>query len=37
VLTTREIQHLAAATEHDWSNIEPSIFGTLFERVLDPD
>ncbi len=21
----------------DWSNIEPSIFGTLFERGLDPD
>ncbi|MEX0733361.1 MAG: type IIL restriction-modification enzyme MmeI, partial [Steroidobacteraceae bacterium] len=23
--------------ELDWSNIEPSIFGTLFERGLDPD
>jgi len=21
----------------DWSDIEPSIFGTLFERILDPD
>ena len=21
----------------DWSAIEPSIFGTLFERTLDPD
>ena len=20
----------------DWSDIEPSIFGTLFERILDP-
>lgn len=24
-------------SELDWSNIEPSIFGTLFERGLDPD
>ncbi|KTB47809.1 Methyltransferase domain [Dehalogenimonas alkenigignens] len=21
----------------DWSDIEPSVFGTLFERILDPD
>jgi hypothetical protein len=25
------------ATRLDWSEIDPSIFGTLFERGLDPD
>ncbi len=29
------MQHLLAATQKNWQNIEPSIFGTLFERVLD--
>jgi len=28
---------LARACSLDWSNIEPSIIGTLFERSLDPD
>ena len=28
---------LARASRLDWSSIEPSIFGTLFERSLDPD
>jgi len=23
------------ASEHDWSNIDPAIFGTLFERIID--
>lgn len=27
---------LSKVSELDWSNIEPSIFGTLFERSLDP-
>ncbi len=27
---------LSKASELDWSNIEPSIFGTLFQRSLDP-
>ncbi len=27
---------LYGVTQLDWSNIEPSIFGTLFERSLDP-
>lgn len=27
---------LAGVTDLDWSSIEPSIFGTLFERSLDP-
>ena len=29
------LQYLLAATQKNWQNIEPSIFGTLFERVLD--
>jgi type II restriction/modification system DNA methylase subunit YeeA len=28
---------LVAANSLDWSQIDPSIFGTLFERFLDPD
>lgn len=36
-LEKREIQTLAAVTEFDWANIEPSIFGTLFERILNPE
>jgi type II restriction/modification system DNA methylase subunit YeeA len=32
-----EIQLLFAATSLDWSLIDPTIFGTLFERFLDPD
>ncbi len=31
-----EIQTLLEAARLDWSAIEPSIFGTLFERGLDP-
>ena len=34
-LTPLAIRQLAHAAAKDWSNIEPSIFGTLFERVLD--
>ena len=30
-----EVIHKAAAL--DWSEMDPSIFGTLFERVMDPD
>jgi type II restriction/modification system DNA methylase subunit YeeA len=38
--TTIELNHadlgiLYSASQHDWSHIEPSIFGTLFERSLD--
>ena len=29
------LYRLAAATEKNWQDIEPSIFGTLFERALD--
>ncbi|MEO7623236.1 MAG: DNA methyltransferase [Gallionella sp.] len=35
-LTAPEIKMLHAAAMLDWSGIEPSIFGTLFERGLDP-
>ncbi len=29
------LYYLEQATQKDWRNIEPSIFGTLFERALD--
>ena len=35
-LETAEIKILHEASKLDWSGIEPSIFGTLFERGLDP-
>ena len=35
-LDTSEIKILHEAAKLDWSDIEPSIFGTLFERGLDP-
>ena len=35
-LGTPEIKILHEAAKLDWSGIEPSIFGTLFERGLDP-
>jgi len=31
-----EIAALAAIARDDWSQVEPAIFGTLFERGLDP-
>jgi type II restriction/modification system DNA methylase subunit YeeA len=36
-LDKKEIELVLKCAELDWSNIEPSIFGTLFERGLDPD
>jgi type II restriction/modification system DNA methylase subunit YeeA len=36
-LQAGEIQKLSDANIPDWSNVEPSVFGTLFERTLDPD
>jgi MmeI, N-terminal domain/MmeI, helicase spacer domain len=36
-LTHVEIALLFAAATLDWSLIDPTIFGTLFERFLDPD
>ena len=35
-LTTPEINTLANINTYDWASVEPSIFGTLFERTLDP-
>ena len=35
-LTVAEIDELLLAARHDWSAVEPAIFGTLFERSLDP-
>ena len=32
-----EIDTLLQASKQDWTAIEPSIFGTLFERIIDPD
>ena len=33
--STNALEYLEQATRSDWRNIEPSIFGTLFERALD--
>ena len=33
--TLTALYYLEQATQKDWRNIEPSIFGTLFERALD--
>lgn len=35
-LTAPEIEALTVAASRDWSQIDPAIFGTLFERGLDP-
>lgn len=35
-LTPEEIRILVRVNDFDWSDVEPSIFGTLFERTLDP-
>jgi type II restriction/modification system DNA methylase subunit YeeA len=36
-LDAGDIALLQAAVALDWSQIDPTIFGTLFERFLDPD
>ncbi|WP_417818246.1 class I SAM-dependent DNA methyltransferase [Tritonibacter scottomollicae] len=36
-LEREDLQELLAAAKLDWSEIDPSILGTLFERGLDPD
>jgi type II restriction/modification system DNA methylase subunit YeeA len=36
-LTRDDIKSALKAANQDWSNIDPSIMGTLFERGLDPD
>ena len=35
-LDWRDMGVLNAAAALDWSQVEPAIFGTLFERSLDP-
>jgi hypothetical protein len=35
-LTAADIERLAMLNAYDWASVEPSIFGTLFERTLDP-
>jgi len=35
-LTSDEISSLHRAAKLDWAEVEPAIFGTLFERSLDP-
>jgi hypothetical protein len=35
-LTPDDVKRIAAAAALDWSAVDPSIFGTLFERGLDP-
>ncbi len=32
-----DLMVLQRIAQLDWSGVEPSIFGTLFERILDPD
>lgn len=36
-LTSDDIELCLRAADQDWSEIDPSIFGTLFVRGLDPD
>lgn len=36
-LSTDDLKLLARAAKLNWAGVEPSIFGTLFERSLDPD
>jgi len=36
-LSSSDLSILADATKLDWASIEPAIFGTLFERSLDPN
>ena len=36
-LTAADIATLQVAARSDWGSVEPAIFGTLFERSLDPN
>ena len=36
-LTATEIRLVERVSKLDWSQVEPAVFGTLFERGLDPD
>lgn len=35
-LSGEQVRMLHAAAQHDWAEVEPTIFGTLVERALDP-
>ena len=35
-LEKTELEILRTATRREWANVDPAIFGTLFERSLDP-
>jgi hypothetical protein len=35
-VTADEVRELNALSLYDWGQVEPSVFGTLFERTLDP-
>ena len=37
LMTAGELEGLSEAMERNWAHIEPSILGTLFERVVDPN
>ena len=37
LLDSIELEEVLKAAALDWSQMDPSIFGTLFERVMDPD
>lgn len=36
VLTSEEVNRLYDASRRDWRQVDPTIFGTLFETVIDP-
>ncbi|MGH7621105.1 MAG: DNA methyltransferase, partial [Gemmatimonadaceae bacterium] len=36
-LEARDVDLLIDAAKHDWAHVEPSIFGTLLVRALDPE
>ncbi len=36
VIDTKAINSIRRADELDWSQVEPSVFGTMFERVFNP-
>ena len=36
-LASDAMERLSRACRMDWSGVEPAVFGTLFERSLDPD
>jgi type II restriction/modification system DNA methylase subunit YeeA len=35
-LNGREVNYLLEAARQDWQEVSPAIFGTLFERIIDP-